>query len=344
MRVTLNDIARKVGVTKAAVSVALRGKPGVSEGMRETIRRVAAEMGYVPDPILQRLTSYRGGGKTADFQSAIAWINHWPNSSQLRAFREFEQYFRGASAAARRQGYRLEEFIWPSGMSAAQAERELVQLGVLGLLLPPHPPNVDWGGFAWTRFSLIRFGLSVRKPDSNLVSADHQRAIIMAMHRIFGHGYRRIGLVYNQAHDRSMGGGYLGGFLYAHKLLAGLELVPPLDSEISTARAAAGSRRRFEKWMARYQPEAVLTARPETISFLRELGLRVPQDVAVAGTSIHDIEVDAGVDQCPGDIGQIAAEMLIKQISLNERGEPPEPARILVESRWRDGGSLPGRG
>jgi hypothetical protein len=61
----------------------------------------------------------------------------------------------------------------------------------------------------------------------------------------------------------------------------------------------------------------------------------------VAGTSPYDILVDAGIDQCPSAIGQIAAEMLIKQISLNERGEPADPCRILVESRWQDGKSLP---
>ena len=62
MRVTLKDIAAKVGVTKTAVSLALRGNPGVSQAMREKIRRVVGEMGYVADPILQRLAEYRRVG------------------------------------------------------------------------------------------------------------------------------------------------------------------------------------------------------------------------------------------------------------------------------------------
>jgi len=65
--------------------------------------------------------------------------------------------------------------------------------------------------------------------------------------------------------------------------------------------------------------------------------------VAVAGTSLFDISVDAGIDQCPNAIGRIAVEMLIKQISLNERGEPADPCRILLECRWQDGKSLPPR-
>ena len=93
--------------------------------------------------------------------------------------------------------------------------------------------------------------------------------------------------------------------------------------------------------MKKFKPEAVLAASPETPVFLRELGYRIPRDVAVASTSPYDTTVDAGIDQCPNVIGQIAAEMLIKQISLNERGEPADPCRILVESRWLDGKSLP---
>jgi hypothetical protein len=36
-------------------------------------------------------------------------------------------------------------------------------------------------------------------------------------------------------------------------------------------------------------------------------------------------------------------ETLVSQINLNERGEPADPYRVLVESRWRDGRSLPRR-
>lgn len=46
--VTLADIAEKVGVSNVAVSKALSGKPGVSEELRNKIKNIAKEMGYVP--------------------------------------------------------------------------------------------------------------------------------------------------------------------------------------------------------------------------------------------------------------------------------------------------------
>ncbi len=341
MRVTLKDIAGKVGVTKTAVSLALRNSPGVSQTMRDTIRRVAAEMGYVTDPILQRLAAYRRAGEAAQFQNVIAWLNHWSEPARLRSYHEFDQYWRGAKLAAKRMGYRLDEFIWPPELPAKQAEQKLCERGALGLLIPPHKPEVNWDGFDWSQFSLMRFGLSVRQIDSNLVTADHQRAIPMAVKKIHDYGYRRIGLVYDAAHDRSMGGNIYGGFLWAQTRLNLEQVVPPHNFD--PQHLAAASRRDFNRWLEKHRPDAILTTLPQIPVILSELGCRIPGDVAVAGTSPYDISVDAGIDQCPHAIGQIAAEMLIKQISLNERGEPADPCRILVESRWRDGKSLPSR-
>ena len=97
----------------------------------------------------------------------------------------------------------------------------------------------------------------------------------------------------------------------------------------------------LEQWLARHKPDAILTVDIELPGMIRELGYRIPQDIAVAGTTVLDISVDAGIDQCPEEVGRIAVEMLVKQINMSERGEPRDPCRILIESRWQDGHSLP---
>ncbi len=343
MRITLKDVAAKLGVTKTTVSLALRNSPQISTARREEIQRLAQQMGYVPDPFLSALSKYRRNKAAARTQGVIAWLNHWPTPERLRSYHEFENYWRGAKLAAQRLGYQLEEFVWPGGSSAKRVEEQLGARGVLGLLLPPHPPEVDWGDFDWSKFSLMRFGFSVRQVDANLVAADQQQAMITAIKAIYARGYGRIGLVYNQEHDRSLGGNYFGGFLWAHKLLNIAEVIPPLNSEMKTPQLAVRTKRELADWMETFQPEAVFTASPETPGLLQELGYRIPCDVAVASMSPSDIAVDAGIDQRSKVIGRVAVEMLIKQIGLNERGEPCDPCRILVESHWQDGKSLPSR-
>jgi DNA-binding LacI/PurR family transcriptional regulator len=60
-RPTIADIARRAGVTKAAVSFALNGQPGVSSVTRERILAIAAEMGFQPNSAARALSDGRAG-------------------------------------------------------------------------------------------------------------------------------------------------------------------------------------------------------------------------------------------------------------------------------------------
>ncbi len=50
-RVTLDEVAAAAGVSRAAASLALRGKPGVAEGTRQRILQVATGLGYRVRPV-----------------------------------------------------------------------------------------------------------------------------------------------------------------------------------------------------------------------------------------------------------------------------------------------------
>ena len=60
-RPTIADIARRAGVTKAAVSFALNGQPGVSAATRERILAIAAEIGFEPNSAARALSDGRAG-------------------------------------------------------------------------------------------------------------------------------------------------------------------------------------------------------------------------------------------------------------------------------------------
>lgn len=59
---TLQNIADLLGMHKSTVSLALSGKGNLSQATRERIRSAAEKLGYVPDPLAQRLA---GGGHNA---------------------------------------------------------------------------------------------------------------------------------------------------------------------------------------------------------------------------------------------------------------------------------------
>jgi DNA-binding LacI/PurR family transcriptional regulator len=60
-RPTIADIARQAGVTKAAVSFALNGQPGVSAATRERILAIAEEIGFQPNSAARALSDGRAG-------------------------------------------------------------------------------------------------------------------------------------------------------------------------------------------------------------------------------------------------------------------------------------------
>jgi DNA-binding LacI/PurR family transcriptional regulator len=58
---TISEVARRAGVSKAAVSFALNGRSGVSPETRARIVQLAAEMGFVPNSTAQALSTHRSG-------------------------------------------------------------------------------------------------------------------------------------------------------------------------------------------------------------------------------------------------------------------------------------------
>lgn len=58
-RVTINEIARRSGVSKGAVSYALNNRPGVSVATRERILQVARELGWAPNRTARLLSGSR---------------------------------------------------------------------------------------------------------------------------------------------------------------------------------------------------------------------------------------------------------------------------------------------
>jgi DNA-binding LacI/PurR family transcriptional regulator len=58
-RPTLQDVAERAGVSRALVSIVMRGAPGAREQTRERVRRAADELGCRPDPLARRLRQHR---------------------------------------------------------------------------------------------------------------------------------------------------------------------------------------------------------------------------------------------------------------------------------------------
>lgn len=345
-RITLRDVADQLGVSHTTVAMALRNHHSISPKRREQVQQMAEKLGYRPDPFLSSLAAYRKQISPVKIQGAVAWVNHWEQLAS--ALGKLEYYIgirRGAAQAAERLGYHLDDIHWSAECSAKRFEQILLARGVRGVLIPPHSKPPDWGDLDWSKFSIVRFGLSVPRPDSNLVTVDHFRAVIMAVQHMTDYGYQRIGFVVNGEYNLRLGGSYIGGFLAAQEMLKLRPALPPLKMAWPdhASGTVAAQKTALRNWLKRHTPDAILTTEGDLPDLVRALGYRIPEDIAVAATTVHDIPVDAGIEQHSEAVGRIAMETLAKQMNINECGEPPDPTRILVEARWQDGKSLPQR-
>src|SRR5690606_4585292 len=71
--VTLEHVAEAAGITKAAASYALTGKPEVSEATRKRVLKIAKELGYQPNLHAQRLSSGICRGMVGLFSLDLDW-------------------------------------------------------------------------------------------------------------------------------------------------------------------------------------------------------------------------------------------------------------------------------
>lgn len=336
-RVTLRDIARELGVSHVTVSKALRNRSGASEELKARIRKKADEMGYVPDPMLSALSTYHKSSQAKPVQAALAWINTWSKPEELRQYREFDLYWEGAAASAQRFGYRLEAFKLAE-IPIKRVQSILRTRNIQGILLPPLPVPVDWlNEFEWSRFAVVRFGAAVPEPKTHYVSAAQMVNTMLSFDRALQLGYQRIGFVCEYLRMRFFG----AGFSWAQRTLPQKQQFPLLV--LNRADDSAHQQRALEAWLLQTHPDAILTDNGETLRMLENLGYRIPEDIGLATTSIHDTPIDAGIDQNPFEIGRAAVRTLIALLNEGSTGIPETRNEILVEGRWVDGSMLPPR-
>ncbi len=339
-RVSLRDIAKRLGISHVAVSLALRERPGVSEELRQKVKATAKELGYRPDPALTALNIYRRNRQSRSINSALAWITMWRDPARFHAFKDFENYWLGAREIAEKHGYHLYEFHPDERDSLKAVQRVLQARNIEGVFLSPpeshyaqNCPVLDW-----KRFSVVRFGHTFDSLPFHLVTSSQSANTILAMHCMRQRGYRRIGFVTSQYFDRNAE--FLNGFLRANVDLPAKERIPHLSLPEEDAQADGET---LARWIHKNQPDAILSNLKEIRKLLETIGFNVPEKLGLAVTSVQDCDADAGIDQCSYEIGKAACELLISLLMNRHHGIPSHSREVLVEGRWVDGESLPAR-
>jgi DNA-binding LacI/PurR family transcriptional regulator len=316
-RPTMEDVAARAGVSRALVSLVMRGSPKVSEHRREAVLRAADELGYSPHAMARSLasrTSHLLGVMVSDLHNAF-WA----------------EIVDGLDACARDEGF---ELVINTGGRRAIRERQalasLLSFRPAGIaLLGPVVPAPAIASAA-EQAPLVLVSRSSRLSTVDTVNDDGQSGSALAVDHLVSLGHTDIvhidGGGGSQASPRRTG--YLSAMRH-HRL------VPHVIRSEYTDVAGAKAIRELLDTRGNDLPTAIVAANDfnaiGAISALEEAGLHVPADVSVVGydntslAALRHVSLTT-VDQPRIEMGRLAAEALLQRV----RGERIGPVRHLL--------------
>jgi DNA-binding LacI/PurR family transcriptional regulator len=338
--VCLQDIADRANVSRATVSLALRNHASIPVHTRARIQQVAAVLEYRPNPMVSALMTYQRIARPARRNHVtLALLLPHSRSGDWRPCVP-PALIEAASARAQHHGYRLEEF-WLDDLKldSNRLNEVLYARGIPGILLAPSPASAVNVEVEWDRFSAVEIGTSRSGERPHRVAANHFEAVRDACRRLSSRGYERPGLVLKASQDALTDGLWNAGFLFEQQRWRARKRIAPL-----VVSDPYWCRTTFLKWFESRRPDVVLGCGEEIRGWLESAGARLPEDVGFAQLDIRDVGGGhAGVDANAPALGSAAVDFLVDLLRRNERGLPPSPRSVLLETAWIEGATVRAR-
>jgi LacI family transcriptional regulator len=336
-QVTLKDIAREANVSIMTVSRALRNQPNLSPDTRAKVQAVAEKLGYRPHPLVSALMSYRRAAKRIQHNVSLAFITSFSSRTGWRKSKIYTEFFEGAAMSADRHGYKLEEFwLREPRMSSQRLSDILYSRNISGVIIAPLPVAKGHMRLDWDRFSSVAIGYSLARPVLHRAVNHQFRSLMLALRRIRKMGYRRWGLALPASFDERVDHHWMGSFMVQQTRLEPEDRIPAF-----VLPDAEWTEKNFARWFRQNNPDVIISQQEEVLQWLKNLGLRVPDDVGFVHLNCPDRSGKyAGIVQNNFGVGVAAVDFLVGMIFRNERGIPEIPHSILVEGTWQDGETL----
>ena len=329
--VTQKDIARKLGLSKQAVSLALRGSLKVSEATRQRVREAADAMGYQPDPSLSALVHLRSGrtpGATRWNQFAL--LHNWPTKTGLQKSRFYSQWLQSLHQAAAARGIKIEEcWVGADGEHSKAVLRKLHNRNITGIFIAPPPqlPNVKPIEVPNRKFQIVTFGPEHVYPDLHTIQFDFYENLRVAWSALSKRGYCRIGLVYAEYQSERTGYAWRAAY-HIEKMISGCPVGTrmPLVLESETAPA---SRDAYLKWVRENEIDAVISSIYDVEKW--NTSLENPPEVAIF--NVND-PAQQGIDINLTQMAETAVELLLIEIQRSQLAHTKHPYRIHIPGHW----------
>lgn len=323
------EIAQIAGVSLATVSLALRGRPGVSGKTRARIQKIAAKCEYRENPLITALmTQQRTRRKKV--RAILALLTEIPMDDFLHS--NPAEIYRGALSVAREHGFVLETMTWSSFQeNTSRLAMALRTRCVPGVLF--HGPIPDWCSFDWSSLALVSCGWKLQDLPVDFAGADSSTNMATTLDNLEALGCRRTGFLfvkpdYRLSDDPRRPFAYFGWHGYR-----GRQAIPCLH--LPSWDAAA-----FLEWIRRHRMDTVISNIHPTLILhaVQKAGYRVPEEMRYAHLSLDKRWRGlCGIEENNFDVGAEAVRILIDRINTNSYGLPLHPRSVLIKGDWVPG-------
>jgi len=338
MRITLEDIAKRCRVSKVTVSLALRENPRISSSTRQLVQKVAQELGYRPHPMVSALMANLRAARKTKFVCNLAFVTAFPTREGWKENLSFPRYHRGILQRAAELGFGVEiHWLGDHMNSGSELSRILLNRGIRGIILCPLPSFGMKLGLQWDHFSLVALGHTFNEVPIDHVSNNQFHTILQALEEARLRDHHRMGVTMPHFVDAKVEHLWMAGLLSWQATHPDLPKIEPfISDDFNEATVVA--------WIKREKPDVVLANHGPVLTWLRQNGWRVPEDISFLHLNwIPEKGEITGLNQQPEKVGAAAVELLAEQINQNRRGIPENPKTITLESVWHEGTTCPRR-
>ncbi len=317
------------------VSRALRRQPGVSPQVARKIRRLAEAVGYRSNPLIQALMSQvRSGRPAKPGTDVIALVLPQGDDPTWGRQEWIRRGILGATERAQQNGFQLEVFRWQrTHVSDQRLDQILKARGIRGLVIAPsQQPGLDLA-LDWEHYASATIGASMRHPRLHRVRHHAFRSIQLAIQKLHEAGRERIGLALSDTTAARVEDLWQAGFLVA------TASYPEKRRRRLLHQTPNLERNKFLAWVRAAQPDGLVMQDNRCLVWLREAGLRVPEQIAVAHLNrSSEQKAVAGIDQEFEFVGAATVDLVAEQCRFGEFGIPLRPKDVLLDGVW-----VPGR-
>lgn len=333
---SVRDLARSLGISHTTVSDALRNSPRVRKATRDRVHRAAKAAGYRYNPLAGALMSEMRRSGVGTFRGVLAVVDLESEAQREEASRRYHrEIIAGCEAAANALGFKVEPFILGRDkLSVRRLDTILRSRGIRGLIILPAGGSPDIADLEWAHFAGLYTDYIIEHPPLDSVCSDHFRSMVLALQKLQEYGYRRPGLVLNDAQDRRLLYRWEAAFSSYQEHHDDFEAVPPLIVNNCTQSE-------FTEWFHAQQPDVVMCHKTEALEWMEAAGARVPETHGFCGLNVLlSPRPVAGLDLQPRLIGTRATDALIAQLHRNAYGVPETASTITIPALWCDGPTI----